>query len=205
MKLSIIVSAILLTGCASKTQQQSIEPVISEAETYHPSYRVYPINDYLLDEYVEQLAIKLMENLAAEPETIRLAVASFVDLDGSLQTASRLGNQLAESMITEVQAFGLNLGNQLAESMITEVQAFGLNIVDHKVMPMVRIDSGGDYSYSRDVMQLNTKGHINAVLSGTLLYKENGVVINSRITSLENQSILASAKYIIPYSVAFDN
>lgn len=186
MKLSFIVSAILLTGCASNTQQQSVEPVISEVETYHPSYRVYPINDYLLDEYVEQLAIKLMENLAAEPETIRLAVTSFVDLDGSLQTASRLGNQLAESMITEVQAFGLN-------------------IVDHKVMPMVRIDSGGDYSYSRDVMQLNTKGHINAVLSGTLLYKENGVVINSRITSLENQSILASAKYIIPYSVAFDN
>lgn len=186
MKLSFIVSAILLTGCASSSQQQSVEPVISEVETYNPSYRVYPINDYLLDEYVEQLAIKLMENLAAEPETIRLAVTSFVDLDGSLQTASRLGNQLAESMITEVQAFGLN-------------------IVDHKVMPMVRIDSGGDYSYSRDVMQLNTKGHINAVLSGTLLYKENGVVINSRITSLENQSILASAKYIIPYSVAFDN
>lgn len=186
MKLSFIVSAILLTGCASNTQQQSVEPVISEVETYHPSYRVYPINDYLLDEYVEQLAIKLMENLAAEPETIRLAVTSFVDLDGSLQTASRLGNQLAESMITEVQAFGLN-------------------IVDHKVMPMVRIDSGGDYSYSRDVIQLNRKGHINAVLSGTLLYKENGVVINSRITSLENQSILASAKYIIPYSVAFDN
>lgn len=186
MKLSCFLSAILLTGCVSNTQQQSVEPVLSEVETYHPSYRVYPINDYLLDEYVEQLAIKLMENLVAEPETIRLAVTSFVDLDGSLQTASRLGNQLAESMITEVQAFGLN-------------------IVDHKVMPMVRMDSGGDYSYSRDVMQLNTKGHINAVLSGTLLYKENGVVINSRITSLENQSILASAKYIIPYSVAFDN
>ncbi len=170
----------------SNTQPQILEPIANKVETYQPSFRIYPINDYLLDEYVEQLAIKLMENLTSEPGTIRLAVTSFVDLDGSLQTASRLGNQLAESMLTEVQAFGLN-------------------VVDHKVMPMMRIDSSGDYSYSRDILQLNTKGQINAVLSGTLLYKENGVVVNSRITSLDNQSILASAKYIIPYGVAFDN
>lgn len=186
MKFPFVVTIILLSGCASNSQPRPSDLILNEIETYNPSYRVYPINDYLLDEYVEQIAIKLMENLAAEPETIRLAVTSFVDLDGTLQTASRLGNQLAESMLTEVQAFGLN-------------------VVDHKVMPMMRIDNSGDYSYSRDVMQLNTKGNINAVLSGTLLYKKNGVVINSRITSLENQSILASAKYIIPYSVAFDN
>ena len=188
MKYLCILTAAFLSGCISNTQQTPpVEaPVVSEVEIYHPSYRIYPINDYLLDEYVEQLAMKLIENLNAEPDAVRLAVSSFVDLDGSLQAASRLGNQLAESILTEIQAFGLN-------------------VVDHKVMPMMRIDSGGDYSYSRDVLQLNTKGHINAVLSGTLLYKENGIVINSRITSLENQSILASAKYVIPYSVAFDN
>ena len=178
---------LLITGCMATSQQVDktvIEPTYQVNE-YQPSNRVYTINDYLLDDYAEQIAMRLMDNLAAEPHLVRIAVASFVDLDGSLQTASRLGNQIAESMLTEVQAFGLH-------------------VVDHKVMPKLLIDTSGDYGYSRNTQKLNTNGRIDAVLSGTLLYKENGVVVNSRITSLQDQSILASAKYLIPYSVAFD-
>ena len=189
MKYPVLAISLMICGCANQAKMSqphpgSIEPTATSG-SYQPSSRINTINDYLLDEYVEQLAMKLMSNLDAQPDRVRLAVTSFVDLDGSLQTASRLGNQVAESMLTEVQAFGLN-------------------VVDHKVMPTLRIDNSGDYSYSRDVKQLNTQGMINAVLSGTLLYKENGVVVNSRITSLEDQRILASAKYLIPYSVAFD-
>lgn len=186
MRFLIVGGMILVSGCQSTTVQQSqAHQTVPTVAQYQPVDRISPINDYLLDEYAEQIAMKLMANLAAEPEQVRLAVTSFVDLDNNLQQASRFGNQLAESMLTEIQAFGLN-------------------VVDHKVMPVVHIDGNGDYTYSRDVTQLNPQGNINAVLSGTLLYKPNGVVVNSRITNLNDQRILASAKYTIPYSVAFD-
>ncbi|WP_394226894.1 FlgO family outer membrane protein [Pseudoalteromonas spongiae] len=185
MKHLIAGVAILASGCQTTVQQSQEQKKVYPVAQYQPANRIAPINDYLLDEYAEQIAMKLMANLDAEPELVRLAVTSFVDLDDNLQYASRFGNQLAESMLTEVQAYGLN-------------------VVDHKVMPVVRIDGNGDYTYSRDVKQLNSQGVINAVLSGTLLYKGNGVVVNSRITSLSDQRIIASAKYTIPYSVAFD-
>ncbi len=185
MKHLIAGVAILASGCQTTVQQSQEQKKVYPVAQHQPANRIAPINDYLLDEYAEQIAMKLMANLDAEPELVSLAVTSFVDLDDNLQYASRFGNQLAESMLTEVQAYGLT-------------------VVDHKVMPVVRIDGNGDYTYSRDVKQLNSQGIINAVLSGTLLYKSNGVVINSRITSLSDQRIIASAKYTIPYSVAFD-
>jgi TolB-like protein len=152
---------------------------------YHPASRISRINDYLLDDYAEQLAMRLVESLATNNTALNLAVTSFVDLDDSLQKSSQLGNQFAESMLTEVQTFGLS-------------------VVDHKVMPIITRDNQGDYIYSRDLDQLKNRGQIDAVLSGTLLYKENGVMVNSRITRLADQKVIASAKYMIPYSVAFE-
>jgi TolB-like protein len=166
--------------------QQMVMGAPKMDEEIEPSTNVYaPLKHHKqLNDYVDQLALSLSDTmLVAEEPTI--AVTSFVELNQSLQSTNQLGNQLSEGLMVALQRFGF----------LT---------VDFKVMDNVKIASGGDYSFSRALPELNNRLSADHVLSGSLIYREQGVEIQARVVNLKNKSLAASARTIIPYYVLQD-
>ena len=144
--------------------------------SYKPNYTHKSIS-----EYAEQLAMELMLQARQLDAKSRIGVASFVALDASLQQTNALGNQLAESFIREMQAYGIQ-------------------VVDYKIMNRIRVGQEGDHIFSRKRFKLR-RADMDYVLSGTMHRNEKGVRVNARIVSLDNQSVVASAKGFIPHFI----
>jgi TolB-like protein len=143
-----------------------------------------PMNHFVkLDNYVEQMAIELSDLLSeTQNMSTELAVASFVRLDGTLQTSDQLGNQLAETFMHQLHRFGYQ-------------------VVDTKLLDNVNITRMGDYVFSRkSKSKFNTEA-AEYVLSGTMLYREKGVLVNARVMSLESKKVVATTSKMIPWYV----
>ncbi|AWL12429.1 hypothetical protein HMF8227_01959 [Saliniradius amylolyticus] len=150
-----------------------------------PEYRA-PSNSYrahythkALDDYANQIAMELMRNLGSLSKGETLAVASFVELDNSLNTTSVLGNQVAEKLIAQMQSYGITL-------------------VDYKATGDITVTAQGDLVFSRQLEDLASKQHIDYVLAGTLSRHHRGVDVSSRIISMQDRSVVSSASNFIP-------
>jgi len=140
------------------------------------------VDNKRLAHYVEQLAMKLVSNEHKEQLVGDIAIATFVKFDGSLRKASPLGNQIAELFFHEMQQFGYEL-------------------VDLKNNNFIDSTTRGDFGFSRENKRMMADGKFKHVLSGTLIYEKRGVVINTRITNVENNRVMASASGFIPQFV----
>jgi TolB-like protein len=131
--------------------------------------------------YVEQMALELVDTMQQESE-LGIAITTFVDLDTSLKSSSQLGNQIAESMMYQLQKFGYG-------------------VVDFKAMDVINVTARGDFVMSRDVEELAERRIASHVLAGTLIYRTNGVEVNARVVNLNSKLVVASAQKVIPYFV----
>ena len=132
--------------------------------------------------YVEQMALDLTDTMQVAPQDAAIAVTSFVDLDASLNTASQLGNQLSETFIHQLQKFGYSA-------------------VDFKTANLITVNNQGDFTFTRDTRKLAGTNIASHVLSGTLIYRAYGVVINARVINIENKRLAASSRTFIPLYV----
>jgi TolB-like protein len=164
------------------TDQMKPEPELEEMQPSKPDY--VPINHFVkLDNYVEQMAIELSDLLnETQNMSTELAVASFVRLDWSLQTSDQLGNQLAETFMHQLHRFGYQ-------------------VVDTKLMDSGHISRMGDYVFSRKSKAKFNSEDAEYVLSGTMLYREKGVLVNARVMSLESKKVIATSSKLIPWYV----
>ncbi|WMN59353.1 FlgO family outer membrane protein [Pseudoalteromonas xiamenensis] len=137
-----------------------------------------------LNDYVEQLALSLSDSLMVS-ETPTIAVSSFVELNHSLQSTNQLGNQLSEGLLQALQRFGF----------VT---------IDFKVMDNIKVAGEGDFSFSRSLDELNKNLSADHVLSGSLIYRQQGVEIQARVVNLKSKALAASARTVVPYYVLQD-
>ena len=140
---------------------------------------VITLNLNLLDEYTEQMAKDLQDDLRNKPISSSVVVTSFVHLDSSLQNTD-------------------SLGIQLAESFINQLQQIGVPVNDHKLMGTININDRGDFAYSRNKRQLHNDPNIGYVLAGTMLKNDNGMMINARIVNFKTNIVVASASKFVP-------
>jgi len=110
-----------------------------------------------------------------------IAITSFVCLD-NLKATSRLSNILSESLIHEMQVRGYK-------------------VIDFKTMDKIKIDSRGDFLFSRDITKLRNELNIDYALTGTYVKYRKGTVINARIIDLKTHVVLSSAQDLIPTRV----
>lgn len=147
------------------------------AHSYRPTY-----THKLLSDYAEQMSMKLVENMRYVGANTPVAITSFVELDGSLGKTNILGNQLAESFITELQEFGIP-------------------VMDFKTTGVIHVGSQGDFAFSRNLGELKQNPVIKYVLSGTMTYNDRGVILNVRMVDLASKMVVASTKGFIPHFV----
>jgi TolB-like protein len=160
--------------------------VSQEYNEYDLSQQFTPLKHHkTLANYVEQMALDLVDTLEFEADTdtnINIAVTTLVDLDSSLNKSNQLGNQISETLIHQLQKFGYG-------------------VVDFKTTQTIDVNSRGDFTFSRDIEKLSEDQMASHVLAGTLIYRRNGVAVNTRIINVHTKQIVASSRKLIPLYV----
>lgn len=132
-----------------------------------------------LNEYAEQIAMKLVDTMAFKQAFGSVAITSFVNLDSSLNNTNAVGNQLSEYLLHEMRRFGVP-------------------VVDYKTTGSIKLTHNGDFVFSRQADEIESVQAIDYVLSGTFVFNARGVVINARVIGMQNKAVIASAKSFIP-------
>ncbi|SFC25729.1 FlgO family outer membrane protein [Pseudoalteromonas denitrificans] len=142
-----------------------------------PSYSIK--HHKKLEEYIEQMVMDMQYSLSRYYINEPIAVASFVELDTDLSITNQLGLELSESFIAELMKANFPL-------------------VEHRVTGEIMLTQDGDFVLSRNPHQVKSLQKIGYVMSGTLLKRHNGILVNARIVGLKNNQILASSSKLIP-------
>lgn len=150
----------------------------SESQS-HPSLFSTDLHFNRLDEYTEQMAAELQKDVQGMQVNESIVVASFVNLDSSLQNTNVLGIQIAESFI-----------NQL--------QQIGLPVSDHKLMGVLDVNEKGDFAFSRDMGKFYNDVNIGYVLTGTMLKNSRGMYVNARLINFRTNAVAASTSKFLP-------
>lgn len=137
----------------------------------------------LLQQHISALAFRLLSSAHNLNGQAGIAVSGFVD------------QQDYESQS--------NFSRLLSETMMFQLNQYGLRVVDFKTLPFIRITPQGDVSTSRDYRQLSAQLDARYLLHGTVSETTGGRLINARLVSIGDNSVVASAQHYIPeYLVA---
>ncbi|CAM4322155.1 hypothetical protein FX995_13000 [Pseudoalteromonas flavipulchra] len=134
--------------------------------------------------YANQIALELSDTvLGQKPESI--AVASFVNFNESLRDTNQLGNQLAESLMHQMQKLGYQA-------------------LDFKALGKIEVTSSGDLTFSRNASRLKNTQSPSHLLTGTMVYRPRGVEVNARLLEFNTNLVIASTVVTIPYFILDD-
>lgn len=133
-----------------------------------------------VSDYAQQMAFKLINFEAIKGA--RVGVASFVEFDESLRSTTPLGNQFAEALATLLPQYGVD-------------------IIEYKLTKNLSIGADGDLALSRQVSDLQDEVGMDYVLTGTLVTTRRGVQINSKVISVADHRVVASASTLVPHLV----
>jgi len=145
-----------------------------------PDYKPQPA--VTVNHYVQSMMHDLAANLEVLSTTFSVGVTSFVYLDGDYQQ-------------------GDLLGNQISEAFMHEATQFGMAVTDFKTTDYIRVTPTGDFTFSRDFLELTQQYPISVVLGGTLVRHQGGVLVNARMVNTIDKKVLASAQTFIPQNV----
>ena len=145
-----------------------------------PDYKPQPA--VTVNHYVQSMMHDLAANLEVLSTTFSVGVTSFVYLDGDYQQ-------------------GDLLGNQISEAFMHEATQFGMAVTDFKTTDYIRVTPTGDFTFSRDFLELTQQYPISVVLGGTLVRHQGGVLVNARMVNTNDKKVLASAQTFIPQNV----
>jgi TolB-like protein len=212
-----IMSAIMVTGCASKdksgyywfanddaptpTARTMVNPPEGSGLGYRPDSR--DIEMYREQEVARGYRDPLQTGFAPM-QTHKMLTDYAAQLAMELMEGS---NQLSEDDLIGIASFvRLNttlqeptvMGNQLAEYMISELQEYGLAIVDFKLANTLTITPYGDLAMTRKGKNLAKNMSLDHILTGTLVELPRGVKVNARIVSTRDHRVVASASLFVP-------
>ncbi|UQB41625.1 hypothetical protein JX580_08055 [Thiomicrospira microaerophila] len=125
------------------------------------------LSRFLMDQLVQNRDIKNVQDS-------RVAVTSFVNLDNLSQSSK----------------FGL----MLSEQMMHQLHVRGFKVVDFKAMDAIEVGQRSDHLITRDVSKLKTELNVHYALAGTVSAQGGGYVVNARLISLEDQTLVSSAQ-----------
>jgi TolB-like protein len=90
------------------------------------------------------------------------------------------------------------LGYVLADTFMMELHLLGFETLDFKVTDFIRVTSKGDFSMSRDYLELETETSFKYVLVGKLIDHKNGYIVHARIVDIKSKKVLALGQSFIP-------
>ena len=137
----------------------------------------------MVRDYTDRLAHDLFNNLVRSELKSPVAVTTFVNFDSSLEEGNRLGNLISESLLGQVQEYGIP-------------------VMDLHLMKGVEMNGNGEFSFSRKMTKVMNSKTLNYVLSGVIIGNERGYTVNARIIEFGSMQVLSTASTFIPTFVA---
>lgn len=184
--LSLLILA-CLTGCSAMEQKYSSYNDNKVDNTPRESYQ--PASEEgKLHQYIEKLARQLFD-------TANLLDASQPIIVGTFLPA----NSLKSEENANLAAFGV----QLQESFATLSAQAGLNVIEYKSLPGVMITDNADVMLSRDLGKLDGKIQAQYLLTGNYLQQENSLIVNVKLISVSDRSLVAAATDYLPLNSMF--
>jgi TolB-like protein len=175
MKKCIIlcICSVLLSACASWLEPETTNqaPVASRTNMAQPTTMHY---------YVQRLTSQLLNTAGVIDLRKSVAVGTILPID--LQSGQSLPG----------------LGQQIQESLITLSTQAGLRVLEYKTMPAIKMHQDQDVMLSRDVTALKQTINPEYFLTGTYSELENSVLVNLRLISLADNTVVAAASDYIP-------
>lgn len=189
--------AVLLSGCVNtgntnwfitESNENTVPSHLTRApEPLIEDIRQEPLRDYSyglnqkhfkkLNDYANQIVLQLnMQHHKNKP----IVVASYVELDSTLNNTNIVGNQLAEALLVELSQVGFH-------------------VVDLNTASQVSINEKGTFAFTRDPLAQNTD--YCCVMSGNFIYEPRGVRVNSKVFDTDSKKLLAANSVLIPYFV----
>lgn len=157
---------------------------LNQAPVYYSAQGAYkgqpPVRH--IGDYVKNLTQDLVSNMEYVTEQTPVAITHFALIDSNLQQTNLLGHQMAESFMHEFHKFRIP-------------------VVDIKTMDFIRVTDDGDFSLSRDYLELKANLPIEYVLTGTLTRHQGGVMVNARVVGVTSRAVVATAQSLIPHFV----
>lgn len=115
----------------------------------------------------------------------RYAVVGFVPVDSMQYDA----NQQHPLML---------LGHQLEQGLMTEFARRGYTTQEFKISNDIMINATSDRVFTRDVEKLPGLEAIDFYITGTLVYQQEGAIVNARIINARNKEVVAAATRFFP-------
>ena len=188
--------ALFLCGCVStvptnwfiaETEENTVPSHVTKEPRALAEEKQIPLRDYSyglkqkhykrLNDYASQIVLQL--NMQAHKNK-SIVVASYVELDSTLNNTNIIGNQLAEALLVELSQIGFN-------------------VVDLNTASQVSITERGTFAFTRDALAESTD--YCCVMSGNLIYEPRGVRVNSKVFDTSSKKLLSANSILIPYFV----
>lgn len=137
-----------------------------------------------LQQQVRKMANELFGNLE-DPDPVNgvladgLFVCTFVDLKKLYRTSS-FGRYLAEQLMSEFQR---------SEYTVIEMR---------KSLSVMVQEKRGEYGMSRDPSEISSSVSAGAMLTGTYMPTEEGIIVNAKIIDNRKATLLSSATIVFP-------
>ncbi|WP_100642878.1 FlgO family outer membrane protein [Alteromonas facilis] len=90
------------------------------------------------------------------------------------------------------------LGHQLEQGMITEASRRGLIAQEYKLSSDILINDNSDRVLTRDIERLTASNSVDFYITGTLVYQQEGAIVNARIINAQSKDIVAAATRFFP-------
>ncbi|MBO1254399.1 hypothetical protein J3L16_01725 [Alteromonas sp. 5E99-2] len=171
----------------AEKEEHSVPSHVTKAPSPLAEEKQIPLRDYSyglkqkhykkLNDYANQIILQL--NMQAH-KSKSIVVASYVELDSTLNNTNIIGNQLAEALLVELSQVGFH-------------------VVDLNTASQVSITERGTFAFTRDALAENTD--YCCVMSGNLIYEPRGVRVNSKVFDTSSKKLLGANSILIPYFV----
>ena len=134
--------------------------------------------------HTHHLANELFNGLRPSRQA-RYAVVGFVPVDNMKYNE----NQQHPLML---------LGHQLEQGLMTEASRRGFITQEFKLSSDILINDVSDRVLTRDIEQLAGLESIDFYITGTLVYQQEGAVVNARVINARSNDVLAAATRFFP-------
>lgn len=173
-KLILLSLVFVVVGCSTQSQ------VVNQTQP-----EPMDSNQAKIAHYTHQLANQLIASSRDIHAGQRVAVTSPVFLASGMQESNLVGLQLQQELAAELHALALN-------------------VVDFKLTDGIRVTPGGDFALSTNYLELRELQQADYILVGTLVEREETLLVSLRMLEFNSQIVKATAQIEIPHFVIED-
>jgi len=169
---AFVIAGLFLSACSSSTAVPERRPSAYFLQADLPTRY-----------YARDLADQMMASSHGLRPGQRIAVTSLSWLDSNFDESSLVALQLQEELSTEFQLLAFD-------------------VLEFRLTDGIRVTEHGDFAMSRNYLDLPELQYTDYILTGTLVQRREGVMVNVKLVNFDSKVVEATGQVLIPSDIA---